>query len=56
MPIIDQPTPSHPGAPVPEQRPLNPGERDEGNPNKEHGSRTNLQTPETVKHEIKRDR
>lgn len=52
MGTIDQPKPSEPKSPVPDQRPLQPGTTDDGRLNSLPATRTNPQTPEIVKEEI----
>lgn len=56
MGTIDQPKPSEPKSPVPDQRPLQPGQTDDGRMNSMPGQRKNPQTPEIVKEETRRDR
>ena len=51
MATIDQPTPSHPGSPVPDQQPLQPGGVVDSKLNSMPSERSNPQTPEIVKEE-----
>jgi hypothetical protein len=52
MGTIDQPTPSHPGSPQPDQQPLQPGGPQESRSNSARPSRPNVQTPEKSEEEI----
>ena len=51
MAIIDQPKPSQPGSPVPDQNPLQPGGVQDSRLNSMPSERSNPQTPEIVKEE-----
>jgi hypothetical protein len=51
MGTIDQPKPSEPKSPVPNQQPLQPGGTTESGVNSFSPQRNNPQTPETVREE-----
>lgn len=55
MGIINQPKPSEPKSPQPDQQPLHPGGPQESRSNAADPSRVNHQTPDT-QHEKARDR
>jgi hypothetical protein len=46
MAIIDSPKPSEPKSPQPEQRPLQPGQTDDGRSTSASPQRSNVQTPD----------
>ena len=48
MGTIDQPKPTEPKAPQPEQRPLQPGQRDTGSPKDASPQRPNLRDEEPL--------
>jgi hypothetical protein len=51
MATIDQPKPSEPGSPVPDQQPLQPGGTPDSKPNSFSSQRNNPQTPEITREE-----
>ena len=55
MGTIDQPKPTQPGSPVPDQQPLQPGATTESRLNSSPSTRKNPQSPEIVKEEIGED-
>ena len=51
MGTIDQPKPTQPGSPVPDQQPIQPGATTDSRLNSAPSTRSNPQTPEIVKEE-----
>lgn len=51
MGTIDQPKPTQPGSPVPDQQPMQPGATTDSRLNSASSTRSNPQTPEIVKEE-----
>jgi hypothetical protein len=56
MGTIDQPKPSSPGSPQPDQRPLEPGQTTSANPRQVTPERPNVQTPETQERQQDQER
>ena len=56
MAITNQPTPSHPKSPEPEQQPLQPGGVIQSNPRTEVSERPNVQVPESTGNEWREEK